>query len=301
DLRPHGRQRRARPRAFRVQATRSHGRHDADRVQGAEQRAPLARALIHTGRRGHAPFSRPTSGYVATRGHAAKIPSATACEANREGKHWKWTMASTAAEEPEGVRALPRGARFSTDVPARLDRLPWSRWHWRVVIALGITWMLDGLEVTLVGAIGDTLRSKSALGLSASQVGLTASAYLAGAVFGAILFGRLTDLFGRRRLFFVTLSVYLLATLATALSWSFASFAIFRAITGAGIGGEYSAVNSAIDELLPARVRGHADLAINATYWLGTALGAIVSIVLLNPRVIPHAIGWRACFGLGAV
>src|SRR5580704_10419471 len=161
--------------------------------------------------------------------------------------------------------------------------------------------MLDGLEVTLVGAIGNALRSKGTLGLSESQIGASASVYLAGAIAGALLFGRLTDVLGRKRLFLVTLSVYLLATLATAFSWSFASFAIFRAITGAGIGGEYSAVNSAIDELLPARVRGRADLAINSTYWMGTALGALASIVLLRPNVLPEAIGWRVCFGLGAL
>ena len=199
------------------------------------------------------------------------------------------------------ARSLPRGTRFVTDLPGRLDRLPWSRWHWRIVVALGITWTLDGLEVTLVGALGNVLREPDTLGLSESQIGATASAYLVGAVFGALLFGRLTDLLGRKRLFLVTLSVYLVATLATACSWSFASFAVFRAITGAGIGGECSAVNSAIDELLPARVRGRADLAINSTYWLGTALGAAASLVLLRPSVLPTAIGWRACFGLGAL
>jgi MFS family permease len=192
------------------------------------------------------------------------------------------------------------GTRFTSDLPPRLDRLPWSGWHWRVVVALGITWMLDGLEVTLVGAVGNVLRENDALGLTESQVGGAASAYLAGAVLGALLFGRLTDMMGRKKLFLVTLSVYLGATLASAFAWSFASFAVFRAITGAGIGGEYSAVNSAIDELLPARVRGRAGLAINATYWIGMALGALVSIVLLNPRVMPVALGWRACFGLGA-
>jgi MFS family permease len=170
-----------------------------------------------------------------------------------------------------------------------------------VVVALGITWMIDGLEVTLVGALGNVLQEKDTLGLTPSQVGASASAYLAGAVAGALVFGRLTDLFGRKRLFLVTLGLYLGATLASALSWSFASFALFRALTGAGIGGEYSAINSAIDELLPARVRGRADLAINATYWLGTALGAAVSILLLDPRVLPRAVGWRACFGLGAI
>jgi MFS family permease len=188
---------------------------------------------------------------------------------------------------------------FTSDIPARLDRLPWSGWHWRIVVALGITWVLDGLEATLVGAVGAVLGEREALGLSESQVGLAGSTYLAGAVAGALLFGRLTDLFGRRRLFLVTLSVYVLGTLATACAWGVWSFAIFRALTGAGIGGEYAAINSAIDELLPARVRGRADLAINATYWAGTALGALASIVLLDPRVLPHWLGWRMCFAVG--
>jgi MFS family permease len=199
------------------------------------------------------------------------------------------------------IDILPRGTRFHTDVPARLDRLPWSRWHWRIVIALGVTWMLDGLEVTVVGAVGNTLRARSTLGLSESQIGLSASAYLAGAVVGALAFGRLTDVLGRRRLFFATLSLYLVATIGTALSFGFASFVLFRAATGAAIGGEYSAINSAIDELLPARVRGRADLAINSTYWLGTALGSLASMVLLRPSTLPEAIGWRVCFGLGAI
>jgi MFS family permease len=199
------------------------------------------------------------------------------------------------------AEALAPGTAFTSDIPPRLDRLPWSAWHWRVVVALGITWMLDGLEVTLVGAIGGVLGERDTLGLTEAQIGATGSAYLAGAVAGALLFGRLTDMLGRKRLFLVTLGVYLASTLASGLAWSFASFAFFRALTGAGIGGEYSAVNSAIDELLPARVRGRADLAINATYWLGTALGAVLSIVLLDPRVLPHAIGWRACFVFGAI
>ncbi|HEY2517107.1 MAG TPA: MFS transporter [Polyangiaceae bacterium] len=192
-------------------------------------------------------------------------------------------------------------ARFLSDVPPRLDRLPWSAWHWRVVTALGITWMLDGLEVTLVGALGGVLQEPDTLGLSAVQIGGAGSAYLAGAILGALLFGRMSDRFGRKRLFFVTLAVYLAATLGSACAWNFASFAFFRALTGAGIGGEYSAINSTIDELLPARVRGRADLTINATYWIGTALGAGASLVLLDARVLPHSIGWRLCFALGAV
>ncbi|HEY8038170.1 MAG TPA: MFS transporter [Polyangiaceae bacterium] len=199
------------------------------------------------------------------------------------------------------MSALPPGTRFESDIPARLDRLPWSRWHWRVVIALGVTWMLDGLEVTLVGAVAPLLAEKGALRLSEAEIGASASIYLAGAITGALVFGRLSDLFGRRRLFFVTLALYACATAATALSWSFASFAVCRALTGAGIGGEGSAVNSAIDELLPARVRGHADLAINGTYWLGTALGAALTLVVADPRVLPHALAWRVAFLLGAV
>ena len=188
-----------------------------------------------------------------------------------------------------------------TDIPARLDRLPWSAWHWRVVIALGVTWVLDGLEVTLVGAVAGALVRPDTLALTEQQVGEAATAYLGGAILGALLFGRLTDLVGRKRLFLVTLSVYLIATLLSALSTGFVSFALFRALTGAGIGGEYAAINSAIDELLPARVRGRADLAINGTYWLGTALGALSTLVLLDPRLLPPWLGWRVCFALGAL
>jgi len=168
-------------------------------------------------------------------------------------------------------------------------------------VALGITWLLDGLEVTLVGSLAPVLKEADTLHLNDAQIGAAGTFYLAGAIVGALLFGRLTDMLGRKRLFLITLAVYLSATLATAGAWSFATFALFRAITGAGIGGEYAAVNSVIDELLPARVRGRADLAINGTYWLGTALGACVTLVLLNPHVLPHAIGWRCAFGLGAV
>jgi MFS family permease len=190
---------------------------------------------------------------------------------------------------------------ITTSLPARLDRLPWSAWHWRIVIALGITWTLDGLEVTLVGAVASVLGEVDTLHLGEAQIGAAASAYLAGAICGALLFGRLTDTLGRKRLFLVTLSVYVLATLFTALSWSFASFALFRALTGAGIGGEYAAINSAIDELVPARVRGRVDLAINSTFWLGTALGAAATIALLDPRIVPHALGWRLAFGIGGI
>jgi MFS family permease len=188
-----------------------------------------------------------------------------------------------------------------TDIPARLDRLPWSRWHWRVVIALGAAWVLDGLEVTLVGAIGGVLERPDTLDLSATQIGGAGSLYIGGAVVGALLFGRLADRLGRKKLFLVTLAVYTAATLATALSPNFAFFALCRFVTGLGIGGEYAAINSAIDELVPARVRGRVSLAINGSFWVGAALGAGLSLVLLDARVLGPVWGWRAGFALGAV
>jgi MFS family permease len=170
-----------------------------------------------------------------------------------------------------------------------------------VVIALGVTWVLDGLEVTIVGSVAGVLGERSTLHLSESQIGVAASCYLIGAVVGALIFGRLTDRYGRKHLFLITLGIYLVATLLTALSWNFFSFALFRAITGAGIGGESSAMNSAIDELLPARIRGRADVILNGTYWAGTALGAASTLILLNPRYLPHQVGWRYCFALGGI
>ncbi|AMM25644.1 MFS transporter [Variovorax sp. PAMC 28711] len=189
----------------------------------------------------------------------------------------------------------------TSDIPARLDRLPWSRWHWRVVIALGVAWVLDGLEVTLVGSIGAVLERADTLALSAGQIGWSGSIYIAGAVIGALLFGRLTDRLGRKKLFLVTLVVYTVGTLATAFSTDFAFFALCRFVTGLGIGGEYAAINSAIDELIPARVRGRVNLAINGSFWVGAALGAGLSLVLLDPHVLGPVWGWRAGFGLGAV
>ncbi|MFM9921578.1 MFS transporter [Variovorax sp. H27-G14] len=188
-----------------------------------------------------------------------------------------------------------------SDIPARLDRLPWSRWHWRVVIALGVAWVLDGLEVTLVGSIGAVLERPDTLGLTAGQIGWSGSIYIAGAVVGALVFGRLTDRLGRKKLFLVTLLVYTLGTLATAFSPNFAFFALCRFVTGLGIGGEYAAINSAIDELIPARVRGRVNLAINGSFWIGAALGAGISLVLIDARVIGPVWGWRAGFALGAV
>lgn len=189
----------------------------------------------------------------------------------------------------------------TSDIPIRLDRLPWSNWHWRVVLALGVAWVLDGLEVTLIGSIGAVLMRDDTLALTAAQIGWSGSLYVGGAVLGALLFGRLTDKLGRKKLFLVTLTVYMLATLATAFSTNFTFLAVCRFLTGLGIGGEYAAINSAIDELIPARVRGRVNLAINASFWIGAALGAGLSLVILDPRVLGPALGWRACFILGAL
>ena len=190
---------------------------------------------------------------------------------------------------------------FETLIPARLDRLPWCRFHWMLVIGLGITWVLDGLEITLMGAISAVLQRPDVLHFTAAEIGSISSAYLAGAVIGSLIFGHLTDRFGRRTFFFVTLAIYLLGVGLTALSWNLWSFALFRFITGAGIGGEYSAVNSAIDELIPARFRGRVDLMINGSFWLGAALGSISTVVILNPHILPINLGWRFGFGAGAI
>jgi MFS family permease len=193
------------------------------------------------------------------------------------------------------------GNVIETQIPARLDRLPWSRFHWLVVIGLGTVWILDGLEVTIVGSIGARLTQANAgLGLTASSIGSAAAIYVAGACLGALLFGQLTDRFGRKRLFTITLGVYILATVATAFSFAPWYFFLFRFITGMGIGGEYAAINSAIDELIPARVRGRVDLIINGSYWLGAAAGGLASIVLLNTSLLAADVGWRLAFGIGA-
>jgi MFS family permease len=189
---------------------------------------------------------------------------------------------------------------IDTDIPARLDRLPWGRFHVLVVVALGITWVLDGLEVTLAGAVAGAHKQSPVLQFTNTEIGLASSAYLAGAVLGAIFFGWLTDRLGRKKLFFITLAVYLIATAATALSWNIWSFALFRFVTGAGIGGEYTAINSTIQELIPSRVRGWTDLVINGSFWIGAALGAAGSIVLLDPALLAPDHGWRAAFLIGA-
>ncbi|MGE0210119.1 MAG: MFS transporter [Parvibaculaceae bacterium] len=191
-------------------------------------------------------------------------------------------------------------AVVETDIPARLDRLPWGGFHNRVVLALGVTWILDGLEVTLAGALSGALKESPVLRLSNAEVGLAASAYLLGAVLGALFFGWLTDRLGRKKLFFITLAVYMTATAATAFSWDIWSFVLFRFLTGAGIGGEYTAINSTIQELVPARVRGWTDLVINGSFWIGAAAGAAGSLVLLDPKIIDPELGWRLAFFIGA-
>src|SRR5436853_2339354 len=200
----------------------------------------------------------------------------------------------TTAEQSDANRTV------ETDIPARLDRLPWGRFHSLVVVALGITWILDGLEVTLAGAVSGALKASPQLNFSNADVGLASSAYLAGAVIGALGFGWLTDRIGRRKLFFITLALYLLATAATALSWNVASYALFRFLTGAGIGGEYTAINSTIQELVPARYRGWTDLVINGSFWVGAAIGAVSAIVLLDPALLAPDHGWRLAYFIGA-
>ncbi|PYL09071.1 MAG: MFS transporter [Verrucomicrobia bacterium] len=195
---------------------------------------------------------------------------------------------------------MANGETIESYVPARLDRMRWSRWHWLIVVSLGATWILDGLEVTLAGSLGGILTRPETLGLSDTQVGASATFYLGGAVIGALLFGYGTDRFGRKKLFFITVAVYLIGTALSAFSWNFASYAFFRMVTGAGIGGEYAAINSAIDELIPARVRGRVDLMINGSYWVGAALGSAATLVLLDPQRFPIWLGWRFAFGIGA-
>ena len=198
------------------------------------------------------------------------------------------------------VQEKPRNV-IETDLPSRLDRLPWGPFHSLIVVALGVTWLLDGLEVTLAGAVASALKTSPTLHFTNSDVGLAGSAYIAGAVLGALGFGWLTDRLGRRKLFFITLALYLTATAATALSWNLASFLLFRFLTGAGIGGEYTAINSTIQEFTPPRVRGWTDLGINGTFWVGAGIGAAGSLVLLDPHLLPADWGWRACFLIGAV
>ncbi len=203
----------------------------------------------------------------------------------------------------EGEPMSPQAelGRITTDIPARMDRLPWVRWHWLIVVGLGTVWILDGLEVTIVGSLSDVLKdAKTGLGLSSSQIGLAGAIYVAGACLGALIFGQLTDRFGRKKLFMITLGIYLFGTVLTAFSMNPVWYFACRFITGAGIGGEYAAINSAIDELIPAKYRGRVDIAINGSFWVGAAAGAMITVPLTNGAVNP-AYGWRGAFALGAV
>ena len=195
-----------------------------------------------------------------------------------------------------------RDRPIETNIPARLDRLPWAKFHWMVVIGLGTVWILDGLEVTIVGSIAPRLTEPgSGIAITTAQIGTAAAVYVAGACVGALFFGQLTDRFGRKKLFLLTLALYIAATLATAASWTAWFFFLCRFLTGAGIGGEYSAINSAIDELIPARVRGRVDLIINGSYWVGAAAGSAAAILLLDKSLLSANVGWRLSFLLGAI
>ncbi len=191
---------------------------------------------------------------------------------------------------------------ITTDIPARLDRLPWSRFHWMVVVGLGTVWILDGLEVTIVGSMSDALKdAKTGLGMTSADVGMAGAIYVAGACIGALFFGQLTDRLGRKKLFLLTLGVYTVATVATAFSMTIWWYFAARFVTGAGIGGEYAAINSAIDELIPKKYRGRVDVAINGSFWVGAAGGALLTIPLLDPTLVPAEWGWRLAFALGAI
>ena len=202
---------------------------------------------------------------------------------------------------PVAPSSSPSSAPVKTDIPARLDRLPWSRFHLLIVVGLGVTWILDGLEVTIVGALGPALQSAQTLHLSSANFGAIASFYVVGAVTGALVSGWVTDRFGRRLVFYATLIVYLAGVLLSAFAWDFLSFACFRMLTGMGIGGEYAAVNSAIDELIPAKYRGRIDLIVNGSFWVGAAAGAAITPLLLDQRLFAVNVGWRLGFGIGGV
>src|SRR3954465_2191429 len=197
------------------------------------------------------------------------------------------------SQQPPRTGDSPGGEVIETDVPARLDRLPWSRFHWRIVIGLGTVWILDGLQVTIVGGIAPRMTEPgSGIDITAAGVGLAGALYVAGACVGALFFGQLTDRYGRKKLFLITLALYILASVATAFAFAPWYFFLFRALTGFAIGGEYSAINTAIDELIPAHNRGAVDIAINGSFWVGAALGAVGSVLFLDEGLFAGDLGW---------
>ena len=203
---------------------------------------------------------------------------------------------------PSMASATTQSGIISTNIPARLDRLPWSRFHWRIVIGLGTVWILDGLQVTVVGSIAARMTEPgSGINITSAGIGTAAALYVAGACIGALFFGHLTDRFGRKKLFMITLGLYVAASVATAFSFAVWYFFLFRALTGFGIGGEYSAINTAIDELIPARNRGRVDLAINGSFWVGAAIGSVASLLFLDRALFSANVGWRLAFAVGAV
>ncbi|MFF5228552.1 MFS transporter [Dactylosporangium sp. NPDC000521] len=200
--------------------------------------------------------------------------------------------------------AEPTGGIIRSLIPARIDRLTWAPFHTRMVLALGTAWVLDGLEITIASAVGAVLNKQETLGLSSTQVGAIATVYLLGEVFGALVFGRLSDALGRKNLFIVTLGVYLAGNALTALTWGNGTLSLIflyltRFIAGAGIGGEYAAINSAIDEMMPAKYRGRVDIGVNGTYWGGAIIGTLGTYVLLNH--ISLNISWRLGFLIGPI
>src|SRR3954467_15361504 len=197
-----------------------------------------------------------------------------------------------------------RAGVIRSTIPARIDRLTWAPFHTRMVVALGTAWVLDGIEITIASAVGPVLQKQETLAMSSTQVGAIATVYLLGEVFGALFFGRLSDKLGRKNLFIMTLAVYLFGNALTALTWSGSTLGLVflystRFIAGAGIGGEYAAINSAIDEMMPARYRGRVDIAVNGTYWGGAVLGTLGTFILLNHMSVD--VGWRVGFLIGPI
>jgi MFS family permease len=186
-------------------------------------------------------------------------------------------------------------------VPARMDRLPWTRFHWLVIIGLGVSWILDGLEIQIASTVGTVLTDRHTLHITTGDVGTLGSVYLFGEVVGALVFGRITDAIGRKKMFVVCLGLYLVASGLGGFSFNLWSLLVCRFLAGMGIGGEYTAINSAIDELIPSYYRGRVDIAVNGTYWAGAMIGALSSIFLLNPNLVPVNIGWRIGFFIGPV